>query len=1088
LKSQTTFTHGGSPDDLKYDAYVKTSSDSGVTWSAETKILDAAAIDGDSTFRGVTICDADGKIWVIGANWRDLEGDIYANKYSGGAWSGQSMIFDGTYSTGAAHLDAIVEGNNIRLFYGIQQESQGVGFIKYQAGGPWDTTVTKIGASAGYQIPRVIKAGSTYYLVSTDWSNILFTKTTTPNTVPWPDATLLFDAPSGGAACDPTILKYGESGGTDDLIIFSSPSYSDNSQPIEYIYSTDAGSSWASSIPFTEAAHATQMSWDMMSRAYLKDAGTIMLFYGMEQRGVNRGQGDVVVCDWSISATIGNEHYTAIQDGIDAAGSGDTILVYDGVYREQLLINKSLTIRAIGNPIIEAPDTRNTYKFTESTATFDPIIFAYGGTMISGTISGPGTIDITIDGFEIDGRNKAVSARFVGILYRNVNPGGISNCSIHHMYDSDGQGNGPETFGILVYGNSDVAVEQNEVRDFSRGGIGIQGDNGAQPDPIATVKRNTVVGNGLEVGTNWCAENGIQMGWGAGGSIIENNVSQCIVNNPSWASTGILVISAAQGVEILRNSVADCDTCIAMSVVSSPCLGVIEGNNVTRATWDAIRLGLDGPCDQCTVSNNIISDSWAGIGVWDSSDNTIKGNTIRANQYGIIIDGNSNNNNVTQNSILDSTVDGIIVEPYGGYDPTETQISYNNIAGNAVYGIEQTGANLVDADSNWWGDPTGPYDPILNPSGLGDHISGHVDFEPWLIQPYPPATLVGTLLYVNPASAECWTVAYGKTFTVDVRVEDVTDLFTYEYKLYWDTTLLDLVHVHIINPWSQFATGKNETSEDLGRLWVAFSAYGVPPFSGSTTIAELTFKTTYDPIYPENKTCKLDLSDTILLAPFAEPIYHMVHDGQYTIYSTKPKIKVEPDPYTAHSKDKIFNVTVTVSDVVNLYNFTFQLSYNTTLLEATNLLVGPFLNPPVTTFQYGIDNLNGKVWLWVWSTGGAAPANGSGVLATITFKVKLVSLWKKNNPHILSCALALSNTMLKTSNGIQVSHDAINGAYRYEPKPGDLNYDGRVSLADLMIVAYWYDPAYKAVADLNEDGKVNAVDLNLVASYYGEDC
>ncbi len=44
-KSQTSFTHGGSPDgDVSYDIFIKTSLDSGSTWSSETKILDAAAI------------------------------------------------------------------------------------------------------------------------------------------------------------------------------------------------------------------------------------------------------------------------------------------------------------------------------------------------------------------------------------------------------------------------------------------------------------------------------------------------------------------------------------------------------------------------------------------------------------------------------------------------------------------------------------------------------------------------------------------------------------------------------------------------------------------------------------------------------------------------------------------------------------------------------------------------------------------------------------------------------------------------------------------------------------------------------------
>lgn len=37
----------------------------------------------------------------------------------------------------------------------------------------------------------------------------------------------------------------------------------------------------------------------------------------------------------------------------------------------------------------------------------------------------------------------------------------------------------------------------------------------------------------------------------------------------------------------------------------------------------------------------------------------------------------------------------------------------------------------VQAEWNYWGDPTGPYHPILNPDGLGDPVGDSVDFDPW---------------------------------------------------------------------------------------------------------------------------------------------------------------------------------------------------------------------------------------------------------------------------------------------------------------------------------------------------------------------
>jgi len=50
---------------------------------------------------------------------------------------------------------------------------------------------------------------------------------------------------------------------------------------------------------------------------------------------------------------------------------------------------------------------------------------------------------------------------------------------------------------------------------------------------------------------------------------------------------------------------------------------------------------------------------------------------------------------------------------------------------------------VINAENNWWGDPSGPLDTsddratggFYNPGGLGDRVSNYVDYEPWLGQP-----------------------------------------------------------------------------------------------------------------------------------------------------------------------------------------------------------------------------------------------------------------------------------------------------------------------------------------------------------------
>jgi len=38
---------------------------------------------------------------------------------------------------------------------------------------------------------------------------------------------------------------------------------------------------------------------------------------------------------------------------------------------------------------------------------------------------------------------------------------------------------------------------------------------------------------------------------------------------------------------------------------------------------------------------------------------------------------------------------------------------------------------IVSADSNWWGDPSGPYHPLTNPDGICNVVSDYVNFVPW---------------------------------------------------------------------------------------------------------------------------------------------------------------------------------------------------------------------------------------------------------------------------------------------------------------------------------------------------------------------
>lgn len=351
-------------------------------------------------------------------------------------------------------------------------------------------------------------------------------------------------------------------------------------------------------------------------------------------------------------------------------------------------------------------------------------------------------------------------------------------------------------------------------------------------------------------------------------------------------------------------------------------------------------------------------------------------------------------------------------------------------------------------------------------------------------------------LYVSPTMVEYWTVSYGTIFTAYIKILNVFELYGFEFKLYWNTSLLDLVGINITSPsvWdTNYFVGVNDTREDLGRYWLAVAALNpAPSFNGSTTIAKLTFKITYDPIYPNNVTSALNLTDTELGDREANPISHAAYGGEYWCYATKPRLEAKPSTYTAKTLGEKFSVNITVANVVNLYSFEFQLSYNTTLLDATAVTIGGFLNPPYRITKQIIDDSAGLIWLSVESQAPAPSTNGSGTLATITFMAAMDSgIWHKAFIP-LECDMHLSGTILETNEGVMVPHDTTDPSfhYVYMPIPGDLNSDGTVNIFDLRIVAKAFgskpgDPYWDPRADLNRDDRISLLDLVLVAINYG---
>jgi hypothetical protein len=133
-----------------------------------------------------------------------------------------------------------------------------------------------------------------------------------------------------------------------------------------------------------------------------------------------------------------------------------------------------------------------------------------------------------------------------------------------------------------------------------------------------------------------------------------------------------------------------------------------------------------------------------------------------------------------------------------------------------------------------------------------------------------------TKIYVNPKSSTVSDI--GDVFTVKVTIADVTDLYGFELKLGYNTTILDIEKTTI----QPFLNEPNyvifdEMNEDEGWYLLAVTSWApAAPKSGGGTLAEITFKAT------GIGNCTLDLYDVKLANSTAGLIPHQAINGEVT--------------------------------------------------------------------------------------------------------------------------------------------------------------------------------------------------------------
>jgi hypothetical protein len=112
-----------------------------------------------------------------------------------------------------------------------------------------------------------------------------------------------------------------------------------------------------------------------------------------------------------------------------------------------------------------------------------------------------------------------------------------------------------------------------------------------------------------------------------------------------------------------------------------------------------------------------------------------------------------------------------------------------------------------------------------------------------------------------------------------------------------------------------------------------------------------------------------------------------------------------------------FTINIDIENVMNLWQFGFYLNYTATLMNATGIVLGPFLFSPRHVILSSINNTEGLVIFAAKSDSGAPPASGGGILASVNF----TCLGEGTTP------LHLFNTVLLDSLNQPILHGTIDG-------------------------------------------------------------
>ena len=521
-----------------------------------------------------------------------------------------------------------------------------------------------------------------------------------------------------------------------------------------------------------------QLIWDLTATDVNLSNVTGMAFLIEDEIGVNRTffLDDI---ELTIAAIYVPDDYPTIQDAVNAASDGDTIIVRDGTYTENVKVYKRLTIQSENcaeNCIVQAANSSD-YVFE--------VLENY----------------VNISGLTVEGANGT----------SGIYLGGVSHCNISNNKASNNH------FGIYLYNSSNNSLASNIA--YANDDTGI----------ILSSSRNNILTKNIIYNNRWngiCLYNSSNNSLASNiaydtnnGIILDESSSNTLTHNTAYnnGDTGIILVYSSSNM-LINNTVDNnthngiwldnsSDNTLTCNIANSNNWGIVlytscdnalkdntmsgNGYNFGVSGWlfshfiqdidtsnevngkpiyywvdqkdkqipnDAGYVGIVNSTN-ITVKDLRLTNNGQGVLFAYTSNSKIENVTASENYYGIYVEGsssntlskNSANNNWIFGILLQYSSDNVIVNNCvsnnreSGIHLSNSNynlIYHNNLIDNGNQAYDNTGTNLWNNNyptgGNYWSDYTGsdsycgPDQNVLGSDGICDSpydISGDADAQ-----------------------------------------------------------------------------------------------------------------------------------------------------------------------------------------------------------------------------------------------------------------------------------------------------------------------------------------------------------------------